>query len=308
MKKIESCDYIIIAGPTASGKSDLALELAKKINGSIINSDSIQIYKDLKILSARPNLSQTNQIKHYLYGFVDSNDSYSVGRWLTNVKETISDIKKQKRVPIFVGGTGLYLYILENGLSPIPDIPRDIDLNTKQIIKNKGNKFLYEKLKNVDSKSIEKINVQDTQRIIRAWNVLIYTEKTLSYWHTQEKKRIFGGKPYKIYVKPSRKKIYKKINNRFDQMILNGAIKEVANLKKLNLEDHLPIMKALGFKQISSYLNNKISKEECINLSKKYSRHYAKRQITWFNNKFEPHLVLEKTSIKKIKKILDKIL
>ena len=121
MKKIESCDYIIIAGPTASGKSDLALELAKKINGSIINSDSIQIYKDLKILSARPNLSQRNQIKHYLYGFVDSNDSYSVGRWLTNVKETISDIKKQKQVPIFVGGTGLYLYILENGLSPIPD-------------------------------------------------------------------------------------------------------------------------------------------------------------------------------------------
>ncbi len=296
-------DYVIIAGPTASGKTEIAIDLAKKINGSIINSDSIQVYKTLKILSARPSSFQTNLVKHYLYGHVESDFRFSVVKWLKESKEVVEKIKKQKQIPIFVGGTGLYFYILEHGISPVPDIPEFVESETNEKLKLHGNEYIYNKIKTIDPITSQKLKINDTQRISRAWSVIVHTKKPLSYWHSQERKKFISGTPFKILINPGREEVYQKINKRFDKMMDNGALKEAKSIMEKKLDISLPIMKTLGLRQLISFLNNELSKRDAVLLAKKESRNYAKRQMTWFNNKFEPNLIIKNNSKDLLKNI-----
>ena len=272
---------ILISGPTASGKSSFAIKLAKKVNGEIINADSMQVYKQLKILSARPDQSKYQNINHHLYGFHDIKKNFSTGDWLKLSFKKIKEIKKKNKTPILVGGTGLYFKALTDGLVKIPNIPLKIrnQIRTQQL-KIGQNKF-YKKLLKLDPASKNKINSTDPHRSIRAYEVKLYTQRSIHEWYKNTKPNFQKSDFYKIYIDFPRRELIDKINLRSKKMIENGAIEEVKNFIKLKVRKDKSVNKAIGINEIRQYLNYEKELEEIIeNISIK-TRQYAKRQSTW---------------------------
>jgi tRNA dimethylallyltransferase len=295
---------ILISGPTASGKSHFAIKLAKKIKGEIINADSMQVYKQLKVLSARPNPKNYQKIKHHLYGFHDVKKNFSTGDWLKLSIKKIKDIKKRKKVPILVGGTGLYFKSLTDGLVKIPNIPIQFRNKIRKLHKDLGQKKFYQKLLKLDPSYKKNINPTDAQRSIRAYEVKLFTKKSLHQWFESTKSNFMDEEFYKIYIDYPRQDLIKRIATRTDEMLKSGAIPEVKRFIKLNVKKDKSVNKAIGIGEIKEFLTNK---KKLSDISEKISiktRQYAKRQSTWARGNMKSWLKLMPQDLNKfLKKI-----
>ena len=295
---------ILISGPTASGKSNFSIKLAKKINGEIINADSMQVYKELKILSARPNLKDYQSIKHHLYGFHSVKNNFSTGDWLKNAIKKIKEVRRRKKIPIFVGGTGLYFKALTEGLVSIPNIPIKYRNNIRDLQKKLGQKKFYQKLIKLDPNSKEKINSTDTQRSIRAYEVKQYTKKPLHDWFKNTKSYFEKEDFYKIYMDYPREELIQRIGKRTEQMIKIGAINEVKRFVKLKVRKDKSVNKAIGIHEIKEYLEKRNDMSEVIEKISIKTRQYAKRQSTWARGNMMSWLKLPPQDLNKfLKKI-----
>ena len=274
---------VLLSGPTATGKSSLASKVAEKIDGEIINADSIQLYKDLFILTARPN-TEKEKIKHHCYGFLDGDINWSVGKWIDEINEILKDIIKRKKVPIVVGGTGFYFKAITDGLSPIPNIDKSIRLKIENELEKNGLEELQKRLTFIDPKAAEKINPNDRQRIIRALEVYEATDKKISEFWLMKREKIINYKTINFKIDSDREWIYKNCDLRVDYMLENGAVEEVRDLLNKSYSKNSPIMKAIGVDEITSFLNNDITLDMASELIKFKTHQYAKRQITWINN------------------------
>ena len=272
---------ILIAGPTASGKSSFAIKLAKKINGEIINADSMQVYKELKILSARPSPKNYQKIKHHLYGFQNVKNNFSTGEWLKLAVKKIKEVKKRKKIPIFVGGTGLYFKALIDGLVVIPNIPIKFRNKIRALHKSLGQKKFYKKLLKIDPESKDKINETDIQRTIRSYEVKSFTEKSLYKWIKSTKSYFKYDDFFKIYIDYPRQDLIKKIELRVDQMFKNGAEAEVKKFIKLNVRKDKSVNKAIGIYEIKQKLQGHTDLSTVKEKISIKTRQYAKRQSTW---------------------------
>ena len=272
---------ILISGPTASGKSIFAIKLAKKINGEIINADSMQVYKQLKILSARPDPKKFQNIKHHLYGFHDARKSFSTGNWLKLVNKKIKEVQKKNRSPIIVGGTGLYFKALTEGLVKIPNIPIKFRNQIRTLHQRLGQKEFYKKLLKLDPLSRKKINPTDSQRSIRAYEVKKFTKRSIHEWFKNTKSNFFKEDFFKIYIDFPRNRLIERINMRTEEMLKIGAIKEVKNFLKLNIKKDKSVLKAIGISEIKEYLGQKKELDEIKDKISIKTRQYAKRQSTW---------------------------
>ena len=272
---------VLIYGPTASGKSNFAIKLAKKINGEIINADSMQVYKELKVLSARPFKKNFQKIKHHLYGFQSVKKNFSTGDWLKLVNQKILEIKKRKKVPILVGGTGLYFKSLIEGLVNIPNIPIKFREKIRSLHKKIGSKNFFLKLVKIDPLAKKHINLSDTQRVIRAYEVKKFTKKSLYDWFKNTRSNYEQKDFYKIYIDFPRDELIKKISSRVVEMIKKGAILEVKKFIKLKVAKNKSANKAIGVTEIKEYIDKKIQINEVIEKISIKTRQYAKRQTTW---------------------------
>jgi tRNA dimethylallyltransferase len=272
---------ILIAGPTASGKSNLALNLAKKIGGEIINADSMQVYKEFLILSSRPPEKDFEKVKHYLYGFISAKKYFSTGEWLKQVKIQINKCVKNKKIPILVGGTGLYFNAITRGMSKIPKI----DNKTKNLVRNLhkkiGAKKFYSKLVLIDPSVKNKILATDTQRVIRAYEVKIKTNKSLYEWAKNTKSDFTNFKIKKIFIDIPKEELLKKIKKRIDMMFKQNCIEEVNLFSKLKIDKSLSANKLIGVKEITDYSKKLITLDQAKKLINIKTRQYAKRQNTW---------------------------
>ena len=295
---------VLISGPTASGKSTFAIQLAKKINGEIINADSMQVYKQLKIISARPDPKKHQEITHHLYGFHDAKKSFSTGNWLKIVNLKIKELQRKNKTPILVGGTGLYFKALTDGLVKIPHIPVKFRNQIRKMHKRLGQEEFYKNLLKLDSSSKGKINPTDSQRSIRAYEVKQFTKKSLSDWFKETKSYFKRDDFQKIYIDFPRPQLIERINTRTDQMIRDGAINEVKRFIKLNIRKDKPANKAIGVVEIKKYLNNEKDLNEIKEEISIKTRQYAKRQRTWARGNMMSWLKLEPQDINKfLKKI-----
>ena len=272
---------ILIAGPTASGKSSFSLKLAKKINGEILNADSMQIYKQLKILTARPSIQDLKKVKHHLYGIIDVNKNFSTGDWLKLSIKKIKEIRKRKKVPIIVGGTGLYFKALTEGFVKIPTIPLRARNQIRKLQEKIGQDKFFTQLKKIDPKVKNKIKKNDTQRSIRAYEIKFYTKKSLFEWFKNSKKFFLDNEFIKIYINYPRDEVIKKANLRLNKMIKNGAVIEVKKFNTLKIRKQNSVNKVIGIAEISNYLNDKCDLEQAKNLISIKTRQYIKRQFTW---------------------------
>ena len=272
---------ILIYGPTASGKSKFAVNLAKKINGEIINADSMQVYKELKILSARPYQKDYKKIRHHLYGFQNVKKKFSTGSWLKLANKNILDIKKRKKVPILVGGTGLYFKALTDGLVRIPNIPIKYRDKIRSLHKKIGSKNFFLKLIRLDPLVKNYLNPLDTQRVIRAYEIKSFTKKSMYEWFKNTKSKYEQRDFYKIYIDFPRDELIEQINSRINEMIDRGAIPEVKKFIKLKVPKNKTASKAIGVSEIKEFLNKKIKISELIEKISIKTRQYAKRQTTW---------------------------
>jgi len=267
----------IIGGPTASGKSDYAVNLAKQINGEIINADSMQLYSHLCILTARPINLQN--ISHHLYGILQGNQISSVGWWYEKACDAIQDGK----TPVVVGGTGLYLHALTDGLSPIPEIPQVIRQEVRRLAQTLDDKDFFTLVSREDPKIQSVLHPHDTQRLTRALEVIWTTQQSIQDWQKQSQKKLKLKCEY-IILLPPRNILYQWINNRFVKMIENGAIEEVKALLAQHIDPSSPILKAVGVPELKEYLQASLSLDQAIALGQQSTRRYAKRQITWFTH------------------------
>ena len=272
---------ILISGPTASGKSNFSIKLAKKINGEIINADSMQVYKELRILSARPSSKDYQKIKHHLYGFHSVKNNFSTGEWLKFVIKKIKEVRKRKKTPILVGGTGLYFKALTDGLVSIPNIPIRFRNTIRSLHKNLGQKKFYQKLLKLDPNSKKKINPTDSQRSIRAYEVKQFTNKSLHDWFQNTKSYFVKDDFFKIYIDYPREDLIQRINKRTEQMIEIGAINEVKRFLKLKVRKDKSVNKAIGIHEIKEYLEKRKDINDVIEKISIKTRQYAKRQSTW---------------------------
>jgi len=272
---------ILISGPTASGKSSFAIKVAKKIDGEIINADSMQVYKDLRILSARPDPKKYQKIKHHLYGFHNATKNFSTGDWLKLAIKKIKEVQKRKKTPILVGGTGLYFKALTDGLVKIPNISLKLRNRIRDFQKKLGQKKFYEKLLQIDPSSRGKIKPTDTQRSIRAYEVKKFTKKSLTEWFKNTKSNFVEDDFFKVYIDYPRKELIERINVRTRNMIENGALKEVKDFIKLRVRKNKSANKAIGVIEIKEYLKKQKNLNDTRDKIAIKTRQYAKRQSTW---------------------------
>ena len=270
---------ILIAGPTGSGKSEIATRLAKKINGEIINADSMQVYREIKILSARPE--KLFNITHYLYGNISVKYNFSAGEWLKKVKLNLKKIINKKKTPIFIGGTGLYFKLLTEGISNIPKIPVSIRIKVRKLNTKLGNDKFYNLLIKLDPLVENKIKKNDTHRLIRAYEVIVFTKKSLIEWQKNNKNDFVNYRFIKIYINPENNFLHKLLRLRLKKMFELNAIDEVKKFYKLKVDPTLPSNKILGVEEIKKYLDKKISIEEAFEETFIRTRRYVKRQRTW---------------------------
>ena len=297
---------ILISGPTASGKSNFAIKIAKKIDGEIINSDSMQVYKDLKVLTARPNKKEQKNIKHHLYGIVEVKKNFSTGQWLRLTIKKIEEIIKRKKTPILVGGTGLYFQSLISGLVKIPKIPIRIRKKTRLLQKKLGQNNFYKRLLKLDKKVMGKFDKNDSQRSIRAFEIKLHTKVSMYDWLAKTQSKFKETQFLKLYISFERKELMNRISLRTIKMIKEGAIQEVKKLNKKMIKKDNSVNKVIGVNELKQYLKNEITLDEARELIAIRTRQYAKRQATWARsrmvnwNKINPKEI--STWIKKINK------
>ena len=272
---------ILLAGPTASGKSKLAIHLAKKLNGEIINADSMQIYKEFSILSSRPNKLEMKKAKHHLFGVVSVKKYFSAGDWLKETKKKINLCFKKKKTPIIVGGTGLYFNTITKGISKIPDIDLKTRTQVRSQFKKLGYKKFYEKLLEIDPKAKGKILPTDSQRTQRAYEVKLKTKKSLFDWIANTKSDFLNYNLKKIFLDIPRQELLQKISKRTEMMFKENCVSEVKKFNSLKLNKSLSANKLIGVQEINQYLKDNISLDECKELINIKTRQYAKRQNTW---------------------------
>jgi len=272
---------ILLAGPTASGKSKLAISLARKLNGEIINADSMQVFKEFKILSSRPSLSDIQKIKHHLYGVISVKRYFSAGDWFKQVKKKINFCLKKKKIPIVVGGTGLYFNAITKGISKIPNIDLKTRNKVRNLYKKIGYKRFYDLLLKLDPKIKGRILPTDSQRIQRAYEVKIKTKKSLFDWFTNTKSDFLDFEIKKIFIDIPREELLKKISLRTEIMIKNKCIDEVRKFNRLKIKKSLSANKLIGVQEINDFLKRSISLDRCKELINIKTRQYAKRQNTW---------------------------
>jgi tRNA dimethylallyltransferase len=276
---------VLIAGPTASGKSALALRLAEKLGGIVVNTDSMQVYRDLRILTARPSLEEESALPHRLYGHVDASVNFSAGAWVTDAAKVIEEARAQSRMPIFVGGTGLYFKALTRGLSAVPAIPPDIREGVRARLERDGVEALHAELARRDAASAERLRPRDRSRIARALEVVQATGRSLTDWHREGLPPLLPPGTFSaLFLNPEREALYARIDIRFDAMLKSGALEEVARLAARNLDTLLPAMKAHGVPPLMAHLKGEITREEAADIGRADTRHYAKRQFTWFRH------------------------
>ena len=275
---------LLIYGPTASGKSIFAIKLAKKINGEIINADRMQVYKELKILSARPLKKNFQKIKHHLYGFQGVKKNFSTGDWIKLANQKILEIKKKKKVPILVGGTGLYFKSLSEGLVNIPNIPIEFRKKIRILHKKLGPQKFFLDLTKIDPLVKNYINFSDTQRAIRAYEIKLFTKKSLYQWFKDTKSNYKKEDFFKIYIDYPRNELLERIYKRTEEMIKKGAVSEVQKFIRLKVAKDKSACKAIGIKEIREYVEKKIQIKEVIEKISIKTRQYAKRQSTWGRN------------------------
>ena len=272
---------ILLAGPTASGKSKLALYLAKKINGEIINADSMQIYKEFTILSSRPKRSEIKKIKHHLYGIISVKRHFSAGDWLSQVKQKVNLCFKKRKIPIIVGGTGLYFNTITKGISKIPEIDIKTRKNVRVLFEKIGSKNFYAKLLELDPKVKNRINPKDSQRMQRAYEVKLKTKKSLFDWFAKTKSDFQEFDLRKVFIDIPRTDLLPNISKRTELMFKENCLKEVKKFNTMRLNKSLSANKLIGVQEINQLIKDNISLDECKELINIKTRQYAKRQNTW---------------------------
>lgn len=278
---------ILIHGPTASGKSALAIEVARKLGGEVINADSMQVYRDLQVISARPTEEEMAGVPHHLFGHVDAATRYSTGEWLEAARAVLKRLQRQNKHAVIVGGTGLYLLALTQGLSDIPPVPDDIRAEVRAISDAEGADGLRARLAPHDPDLAERLGTGDKQRLARAYEVWLATGRPLTDFQSERQPPVLKeGEWTGFALTPPRTALYKKIDRRFEGMLMQGAVEEARALVARDLNPELPAMKALGMPSIAAFVRGEISAEEAAESAKRESRRYAKRQFTWIGRQF----------------------
>jgi tRNA dimethylallyltransferase len=281
----ESSKAVLIAGPTASGKSALALELAQMHDAVIINADSMQVYRDLRVITARPTPEDETKTPHRLYGHVDAAINFSAGHWVTDAAAVLAEVRGQNRLPIFVGGSGLYFKALTRGLSAVPPISPEIREGVRARLERDGVEALHVELAQRDPASAERLKPRDRTRIARALEVVEATGRSLTDWHREGLPPLLpSGEFSALFLSPERERLYAGIDARFDVMLKAGALEEVAALAARHLDPLLPAMKAHGVPALIRHLRGEITRAEAAAIGRANSRQYAKRQFTWFRH------------------------
>lgn len=275
-------NIILIFGPTASGKSDLALRLARENDGVIFNADSMQIYQELPILSSQPTIEEQKVIPHFFYGFLNYQQDFSVAKWLEFIVPKIKEELQKDKKCFIVGGTGLYFSSLYYGINKMPEISKNLKQEMRNLYTDIGHKKFIDFLTDLGDHNIANL---DAQRLIRRAEILKETGRDLTFWQNQPKEIFFEKEQMQIIkLMPEREKLYQKCNQRFEYVLENGAIEEVKNLAKFNPSGL--ITKTLGYQEINCYLNNCLTRPDLIEIVSRKIRNYAKRQMTWFRNQF----------------------
>jgi tRNA dimethylallyltransferase len=276
---------VLIAGPTASGKSALALELARATDGVVINADSMQVYRDLRVITARPTLEEEARAPHRLYGHVDAAVNFSAGSWVADAAATLAEARAQNRLPIFIGGSGLYFKALTRGLSAVPSIPDEIREDVRARLERDGVEALHAELAHRDPASAERVRPRDRARIARALEVVEATGRSLTDWNSEGLPPLLPQAQFSaLFLAPDRDQLYARIDARFEAMLSGGAREEVASLAARHLDPLLPAMKAHGVPALIRHLRGEITLEEAAAIGRADTRHYAKRQFTWFRH------------------------
>jgi tRNA dimethylallyltransferase len=276
---------VLIAGPTASGKSALALDLAQKHGGTVINTDSMQVYRDLRVLTARPTPEEEATVPHRLYGHVDAAVNFSAGSYVTDAAKALEEARVQGRMPIFVGGSGLYFKAMLRGLSAVPPISPDIRDSVRARLERDGVEALHAALARRDPASAGRLKPRDRTRVARALEVVEATGRSIVDWHREGLPPILPqGEFIALFLAPEREALYARIDTRFDAMLKAGALDEVADLAERQLDPLLPAMKAHGVPALIRHLKGEIALEEVAEIGRADTRHYAKRQFTWFRH------------------------
>ena len=278
-------DIILIAGPTASGKSALALALAEKHGGVIVNADSMQVYRDLRIITARPTPEEEQRAPHVLYGHIDAAENYSVGRWCEEAAAALMAAQRQARTAVLVGGTGLYFNALTRGLAAVPPIPREIRDTVRARLASDGVAALHAELQRRDPAAAARLMPGDRARVTRALEVVLATGRSLLAWHEAgNPASLEASRAAKIFLMPDRDELMRRVEKRFDAMIAAGALEEVRALAARRLNPELPAMKAHGVPWLIRHFNGEITLAEAVEGAKRDTRQYTKRQATWFRN------------------------
>jgi tRNA dimethylallyltransferase len=281
----KSFEAVLIAGPTASGKSALALELARKAGGVVINADSMQVYRDLRIITARPTPEEEALVPHRLYGHVDASVNYSAGAWVADAGTMLAGARAQNRLAVLVGGTGLYFKALTRGLSAVPPIPPEIRDDVRARLKRDGVEALHAQLARRDPASAQRLKPRDRTRIARALEVVEATGRSLIDWHREGLPPLLPPGQFRaLFLAPEREALYARIDARFDTMLKAGALEEVAHLAARKLDSLLPAMKAHGVPGLIRHVQGEITLQEAATIGRADTRHYAKRQFTWFRH------------------------
>lgn len=276
---------LLIAGPTASGKSALALAVARARNGVVINTDSMQVYRDLRVLTARPTPEEEGEAPHRLYGTVDAAVNFSAGAWVDAARDVLAEVREQGKLPIFIGGSGLYFKALTSGLSAVPPVPDAVRNDVRARLERNGPEALHAELAARDPVSAAKLNLRDRTRIARALEVIEGTGRTLPDWHNDALPPLLPPDgTTAVFLSPDRDELYARIDARFVRMLDEGALDEVEALASRDLDPLLPAMKAHGVPALIKYLRGEISREEACAIGQADTRHYAKRQFTWFRH------------------------
>jgi tRNA dimethylallyltransferase len=294
---------VLIAGPTASGKSALALQAAARMDGVIVNADSMQVYRDLRIITARPTDEEMSQAPHRLYGHIGAEEIYSAGRWLREAEQEIASTRAAGKTPIVIGGTGLYFSALLKGLSAVPEVSGDVRQQVRDLGDTKDNEALHAMLASRDPRTASEVRVSDRQRILRALEVIEATGRGLAEWREEPGVPVLKSQDYQaVFLETDREALGQRIDTRFDKMLAEGALDEVKALRARNLDPRMPAMKAHGVPWLIKYVNGAISLEEAAAQGKRDTRQYAKRQETWFRNQLpdfqwvEPKAALDSLS------------
>jgi tRNA dimethylallyltransferase len=279
---------VLIAGPTASGKSALAIEIARRIGGTVVNADSMQVYADLRVLSARPSEAEEAMVPHRLYGHIDGAVNYSAMRYVADVTALLAELRERGSLPILVGGTGLYFKAVTEGFSAMPPVPEEVRATFRAHAEGRETSALHDELARCDPAMAERLRPSDRMRIMRALEVFRATGRSLASFQGEREPGPLGQEPtLRLFVHPDREAVRERIDRRFEAMMAEGALDEVAQLKRRGLDPLLPIMRAHGVPGLIAHLDGRISLEEAIRRGQADTRAYAKRQVTWFRHQME---------------------